>query len=136
MKKLLLLCVVLLCSIAVLGQSKPEQAAAAAATSWLQLTDAGNYAASWDEAAPIFKDAVPRERWVQALEGTRTPLGKVISRKLKSAEYTTTLPGAPDGQYVVIQFETTFENKASAIETVTPTLANDGTWRVSGYFIR
>ena len=30
------------------------------------------------------------------------------------------MPGAPDGQYVVIQFETSFQNKKSAIKTVTP----------------
>ena len=29
------------------------------------------------------------------------------------------LPGAPDGEYVVIQFETAFQNKARAVETVT-----------------
>jgi phosphoglycolate phosphatase len=31
---------------------------------------------------------------------------------------------------------TVFENKKSAIETITPTLDNDGEWRVSGYFIK
>jgi hypothetical protein len=44
--------------------------------------------------------------------------------------------GPPDGEYVVIQFETSFENKKSAIETVTPMLDQDGKWRVSGYFIK
>ncbi len=46
------------------------------------------------------------------------------------------LPGAPDGNYVVIQFKTTFEHKAQAVETVTPMLENDGVWRVTGYFIK
>jgi len=36
----------------------------------------------------------------------------------------------------VIQYETRFENKASAIETVTPMKQKDGSWKVSGYFIR
>lgn len=66
----------------------------------------------------------------------RVPLGKVQSRKLKSATYTKTLPGAPDGQYVVLQYESSFEHKQSAVETVTPMLDNDGKWRVSGYFIK
>jgi hypothetical protein len=48
----------------------------------------------------------------------------------------TTMPGAPDGEYVVIQYQTTFEHKNSAVETVTPMLDNDGQWRVSGYYIR
>jgi len=46
------------------------------------------------------------------------------------------VPGAPDGEYVVLRFETSFENKAKAIETVTPMREKDGTWRVSGYYIK
>jgi hypothetical protein len=53
-----------------------------------------------------------------------------------SASYRTSLPGAPDGQYVVIKFNTWFENKKSAIETVTPKMDKDGMWRVSGYYIK
>ncbi len=48
----------------------------------------------------------------------------------------TSLPGAPDGEYVVIQIQTSFENKKSAVETITPMLDKDGRWRVSGYQIR
>jgi len=46
------------------------------------------------------------------------------------------MPGAPDGEYVVIQYETEFEKKASAVETVTPERDKNGTWRVSGYYIK
>ena len=53
-----------------------------------------------------------------------------------AGEYQTSLPGAPDGQYVVIQFKTSFENKRSAVETVTPMFGKDQRWRVSGYYIR
>jgi hypothetical protein len=60
----------------------------------------------------------------------------MVARKLKSKQYTKNLPGAPDGECVVIQYETTFEKKQSAIETVTPMLDKDGKWRVSGYYIK
>jgi len=73
---------------------------------------------------------------VQALTGVSPPLGKVVSRKLRSRQYSEKLPGAPDGKYVVIQYETVFEKKASAVETITPMLDPDGVWRVSGYLIR
>ncbi len=46
------------------------------------------------------------------------------------------LPGAPDGAYVVIQYGTSFENRKHAVETVTPMRERNGAWRVSGYFIR
>ena len=66
----------------------------------------------------------------------REPLGKVISRELTNQTYKTSLPGAPDGEYVVMEFTTAFTNKKSAIETITPMLDEDGQWRVAGYYIR
>ncbi len=113
-----------------------ENAALKAAKTWLSLVDAGKYAQSWQEAAAYFRNAVTREHWVQSLQGARQPLGSVISRKVSEKMYTTYLPGAPDGQYVVIQYESSFANKKTAIETVTPMLDKDGTWRVSGYYIK
>jgi ABC-type molybdate transport system substrate-binding protein len=124
-------------AISVTAQERPEQQAAQQASdSWLTLVDAGRYAESWDEASQMFRNAVTKPQWVQKVSAVRDPLGKVTSRRLKNASYTKTLPGAPDGEYVVIQYDTSFEHKQSAIETVTPMLDKDGKWRVSGYFIR
>ena len=58
---------------------KPEDLAQKAAESWLKLTDAGDAGASWEQAAKLFKGAVTKEQWTQALAGVRPPLGKVIS---------------------------------------------------------
>jgi len=117
-------------------QQKPEELAQKSAEAWLDLTDSGKYAESWDEASQLFKNAVTRQQWLSKIKAARTPFGKVHSRKLRSATYSKTLPGAPDGDYVVIQYDTSFENKASAVETITPMLDKDGKWRVSGYFIK
>ena len=113
-----------------------EKAAEAAADNWLKLVDDGNYGQSWEDAAQYFKAAVTKADWTKMASAARTPLGKVVSRKLLSAKYTTQLPGAPDGEYVVIQYQSSFEHKKSAVETVTPTLDKDGKWRAGGYFIK
>ncbi len=120
------------------GESNPqaEQEAVKAAEEWLAIVDEGKYGQSWDEAAQLFKNAITKEKWEQALQGLRPSFGKAISRETKSATYKTSLPGAPDGEYVVIQFKTKFENKASAIETITPMKDKDGVWRASGYYIK
>jgi uncharacterized protein DUF4019 len=115
---------------------KPEDAALAAAEKWLKVVDAGDYAKSYEEAASLLKGALTQEKWELAVRASRRPLGKVASRKLKSREHTTTLPDAPAGEYFVIQFDTAFEKKPSSVETITPMLDTDGTWRVSGYHIR
>jgi hypothetical protein len=116
--------------------AKKEKAAVAAAEKWLTMVDDGKYVESWMEASEYFKNAVEQEQWEQSLQAVRNSLGKLISRKIKSKTYMTSLPGAPDGEYVVIQFESSFESKKSAIETVTPMLDRDAKWRVSGYYIR
>jgi hypothetical protein len=126
-----------LIGIAVVGASRDGQDEAIdAAEVWLQLIDAAKYDDSWRTAAPYFKQAVKQEDWVQMMTAVRQPLGKTVARELKSTEHRTELPGAPDGEYVIVQFSTSFENKISAVETVTPMRTGDGTWRVSGYFIK
>jgi hypothetical protein len=117
-------------------KAKAEAAAQQSAEAWLALVDAGDYGGSWQQSAEAFKSAVSQEKWESALQGTRSPLGKILSRKLKSASYTKTLPGAPDGEYVVIQYESSFEHKQAATETIVPMLEKDGKWRISGYFIK
>ena len=113
-----------------------EDLAVKAAEEWLALVDQGEYEASWEEAAALFKSVVTVEQWRQALNAARKPFGELESRELKNAEYSTSLPGAPDGEYVVIQFDTSFSKKESAVETITPMKDDDGVWRVSGYYIK
>jgi len=112
-----------------------EEAAKRAALEWLALVDAMQYEASWKEASSLFQAQVSTPDWVKAVAAARSPLGDFVARHLISASYATSLPGAPDGEYVVLLFQTAYENKAQAVETVTPML-DEGKWRVSGYYIR
>jgi hypothetical protein len=116
--------------------NQATESAVEAAKAWLQLVDDGQYGQSWSQAAEYFKKFINEEQWKTSVEPVRRPLGRVLSRKVLSSTYTTTVPGAPDGQYVVIQFETSFENKQNAVETVTPMMEPNAQWRVSGYYIK
>lgn len=116
--------------------SKKEAAALSAAEKWLSIVDSEKYVESWKEAAELFRNAVQSQQWEQSMQAVRGPLGKLISRKVKTKTYKSSLPGAPDGEYVVIQFESSFEKKKVAVETVTPMMGKDGIWRVSGYYIK
>ena len=111
-------------------------AASEAAASWLAIMDAGKTTDAWDAAAPMLQSAVTRETWASVGAQARAPHGAVKSRQQASASYTRTLPNAPSGEYVVIQYTTEFANKAGAGETVGPMRQPDGSWKVSGYFIR
>jgi hypothetical protein len=103
---------------------------------WLALADAGDGAGSWKQAAPYFQEKVSSAAWQQALAAVRNPLGAVLTRLLSSASVMNAPAGAPEGQYVVAQFATAFQNKAAAVETITVARQGDGSWRVVGYFIR
>ena len=128
--------VVLCLSSYTMAYDDREEAALSAAKKWLGLVDAGEYGESWESAAAYFKSTVTKDYWQQAIDAVRKLFGKPISRKLGSVRYTRSLPGSPDGEYIVIQIATTFEKKEHAVETVIPMLDSDGVWRVSGYFIK
>jgi len=117
-------------------QEKKETEAVAAALKWLALVDAMKYAGSWKESSELFKKTLTQEQWTQAMEAGRKPFGALVSRKLKNRKYFTVLPGVPKGEYMVIQFDASFANRDSVVETVTPLLEKDGKWRVSGYYIK
>ena len=141
MIKSLRLAVILLLGGVLLGAGEKtppdkEAAALAVAEAWLALVDAGAYERSWETAAGLFRDSITPEQWRDILIAVRRPLGETRSRELLSTSYWTELPGAPDGQYVIIQFDTSFENKRASVETITPMLDQDGAWRVGGYYIK
>ncbi len=106
-----------------------------AAEVWLALVDNAQYDKSWDTADPAFKAQVTQTQWAQTMQQVRAPLGAAKTRTFASAKRTATLPGAPAGDYAVIQYSTAFAAKPS-VETIVMTHEQDGQWRVSGYFIR
>jgi hypothetical protein len=117
-------------------EDKKVDAGLKAGSAWLAMVDAGNYVGSWDQSSEMFKSAITREKWNDALQQHRAPLGRESARKLWAAQYKDSLPSAPAGEYVVMQFNTNFENKDGGVETVTMVLDKDGKWRAAGYFIR
>lgn len=112
-----------------------ESAGSIAAKEWLKIVDAGKYVESWQKSDSFFKSQLTQTKWDTALKGVRTPLGQVKSRSELGAKEYSSLPGVPDGEYLVIQFQTEFQNKKSATETLTLTKTS-GQWLPIGYFIK
>lgn len=133
---LLAACLLGRCTPADGAEIKPEDAAQPPATEWLALVDAEKYLESWEAMSPGFKKEVSKRKWKSTIEKVRAPLGQFTSRKLKSAEYSKELPGAPEGEYVVLQYESAFARKPAATEKVTLILGQDLIWRVSSYAVK
>ncbi|TFG53907.1 MAG: DUF4019 domain-containing protein [Gemmatimonadales bacterium] len=118
------------------GETAAVEAAKQAAKSWLELVDATEYGKSWAAAASMFKAAVTEEQWEAAVLQARGPFEPMGARQFLGAKYMTELPGAPKGQYVVIQYQVMAADNTKLVETITPLRDTDGIWRVSGYYVR
>jgi len=111
-------------------------AATEATNNWLAIVDAGKFADSWKNTAEVFKLGVAESEWVVDLDAIRTKLGKTTMRELKTAQFSTTLRGAPmTGEYVTISYLTKFALAPLAMETLVVSKEADGEWRIAGYNI-
>ncbi len=102
---------------------------------WAMLLDVQHWDESWTDAGVFFKSRIAQPRWVALVRSVRQPLGPVISRALQNVTGTSSPPGAPAGEYQILQFKTDFAQKHDAIETVTAVRERSG-WHVVGYYIR
>lgn len=118
------------------AQSNEEQVTAAkeAAAEWIELLDANDYQATWEQAASLLKSQVTADQWANQIQQVHSQFGELQERSLVAARYTTSLPNVPEGEYVIAQYRAQYGNQ-TLIETAT--LMKDGdAWRVAGYFVR
>ena len=131
-RTLFLVCAIVFATFNVSAAEVPDTEIA---TSWLELIDAGHYDQSWDQAAALFQGQLGKSQWEQALTQARQPLGAMLTRELTSVKLFSALPGAPDGEYAIVIFTSSFEHKNTATETLT--LSKEGEqWAAVGYFIK
>ena len=112
-----------------------EQAAERQALGFLGYLDQGRYADSYAYTGMLIRAQLDRDTFSAQIEKARAGTGALQSRELIDASYATTVPGAPEGQYVVLHYHASFANRQDAVETVTLAFAK-GYWRVDGYYIK
>jgi hypothetical protein len=109
-----------------------EDEASAIGEKWLTLLDDQKYEESWKQAGMQFRDQVMHDQWIAVLERLRAPMGPRLSRTTARVDFTKTLRGAPDGDYAIIHYTTSFQNKADVTERLT-LAKEDGKWQVAAY---
>ncbi len=135
MKKLLSAFLAVALSAGICFAASPEKKAEKSADNWLELLDNKDYAQSYDESSSLFKASVQKDEWVRTCGSLRDMLGAAKSRKLVSATRQNKMQGAPDGEYIILVYDTQFKKKSDAQEIIVPMLDRDGKWRISGYHI-
>lgn len=112
------------------------EAAEPAGLAWLEKLDGGAYGDSWDGAGELLRREVSREQWEVSVRSVREPLGEAVGRELVFASTSKALPNLPQGEYVLLIYETTFTSGGSVTEQVTLERETDGRWRTVGYFVK
>ena len=106
------------------------------ARSWLELVDQERYSESWSSASSQLKQNKSESDWRQSVKTIRAPLGAMGNRYIATAAQAKSLPKLPDGEYVVLQFYTTFSVRGLAMETIALVKQSDGNWFVADYSIK
>ena len=117
----------------VAADDEAVEAGKESALAWLALVDDDKGGESWEVAGALFKSGVTQETWVGMVKQARDLLGELTSRELSSSKFSTELANAPAGEYVVLEYATSFENRKGTTERVVVTLDEDGEFRVIGY---
>jgi hypothetical protein len=108
----------------------------AAARKWLALLDDGKVGVAWDVSSKHLKSVVTRKEWVKGIADARKPFGKLKLRTPEKFARSHAMPGAPDGDYSIVEFTSEFANGKRAQEQLIWMLEPGDVWRVSGYYIR
>ena len=104
------------CSNPSIIHAQADEDATATGQKWLSVVDEQKYQESWEQASSYFRAQVSLEQWVVALKRSREPLGALVSRTRTRLQFSKSLRGAPDGEYAIIHFETSFTATAKTID--------------------
>jgi hypothetical protein len=104
------------------------------AIAFLQMIDAGQYGQSWQSASRLMQERVSQQAWEEKLKDARTRSGQLVSRDRTSATYSTEAQDSPEGEYIMLIYDSRFEHAEDVSEYVT--VMRDGEdWKVAGYFM-
>jgi hypothetical protein len=102
-----------------------------AADAWLALFDADDIEATYEMAAETFKTQVEMQDWEAQAAQVKQAVGELDGRTYMETTYADELPQAPEGDYMIVQYDTQYAN-LNVTEFVILVLDED-TWRMVGF---
>ena len=134
MRKVVLGLFVLVFCLSAQANSSRIDDARVAAIEFLALVDEREYDKSYSAASSVMRDEVSQEDWVAHVSNLRNPLGRLDRRTESLSVFHESLPDAPPGEYVIFNYDSSFQNNKYATEVVAVAKGSDGVWRVVGYY--
>jgi len=117
---------------ALLSQSQAENQS----RGFLKQLDQGQNDESWHAMSALFQAFNDQARWKTRQQVIRASYGPLISREFKNVSYRTTFSLSPDGEYVIVQFRSSYQNKSESIETVVLDCSSGPACSVREYIIQ
>jgi hypothetical protein len=128
----LALCLVFDGNVVSAANAPSDEEARRTAVEWVALLDSGAYLKAYRQQPPRILSYGHSDQWLSWMRSRRGPLGRSRSRAFFKVTHSHTLTGAPDGNYELVAFKTSFQRKAQCVELVVLT-SETGRWQVSGY---
>ncbi len=105
------------------------------ARAWIRHIDGGDPGTAWDASSDLMKAGTAKADWEKAVKPLSV-FGKVKSRTPTSIVFAVKMPGMPDGQYAIINYDTAFSGKEKTVESVILRRETDGLWLGVGYRVQ
>lgn len=116
---------IVFCTMTVIMLSTPVGAAGVSlddldrqAISYLELLDQGRFEEAWQIMSAHFQAINDQTQWQKQQQAVRAAYGLVISRQVYSIGERQSYRLSADGQYITVQFKSSYPNKANAVEAV------------------
>ncbi len=135
-EKMGLIPVFLLCCLTSVATAELfSSAALLSAESFISSIDKSDFSTAYDSASTVLQLQSPQDQWVREQGLSFQLLGKAQERQLKTVRARDSYPGLPDGNYLIVCYQTRTEYKDEAIEVLL--LREQGPlWQVCKYSIR
>ena len=93
------------------AETAPDaDAARVVAESWVAILDSAEYERSWEALSEKLRQKVSRKAWATDMRKLRDPLGALQKRSLIGTRYVRDLPEALPGEYIVVQYSSSYEH--------------------------
>jgi hypothetical protein len=129
---ILIVCLAAPAAATLLSQAQAENQA----RGFLKQLDLGQNDESWQAMSDLFQELNDQALWKARQKAIRTSYGALISRELKDVRYRTTFSLSPDGEYVIVQFGSSYQHKTESIETVVLDCSSAPDCTVRAYVIK
>jgi hypothetical protein len=125
-----------LLAVSVGAEALPRDLLDSQANRYLELLDQGQYEEAWQKMSILFMTLNDQQQWQGQQQTIRATYGPLSSRQLSRISYRQSYHLSPDGQYVIVQHNSVYQNKAKTVETVVFDCRNDHECSIREYIIK